>query len=286
METKDQSQESVDTGQPNTEPDKGTAVVAEPVENNGQAKETDGSGTTVTEPAEPSTQQAANNTFFDPANVPTELQGAYKDMQRAFTTKTKAIADSRQKIDAYDAFMADPSGQLKLMASQYGLQVVPNSGIEQSPINGGGSPENQSEPQTWDDVYKIAGNRIMGDINEKLRPLMESVHKTTATNIENQLKDIDPNWKLYEDEMQSNIKKHPTLVNDVSKLYQVSVPADVLNSRATKDALIKVEQKSKAAKMQGSRGVSRTEPAKSKVNSFQDAVDDARRQGRQEGWYK
>jgi|TARA_Y100000310_G_scaffold71534_1_gene67377 hypothetical protein len=272
--------ESVDSGQPNVEPE-GTTTT-EPVGDNGHVTgQNTGSGTTNTDPAQPATEPTEES-FFDPAKVPAELQKAYKDMQRAFSNKTQSIAGNKQKIEEYDAFMSNPQETLKRLASQYGLQVVPNGGE----VPNQNAPETNNEPQTWDDVYKETQKRVMTEVNERLKPLLSNIQKTTAQNIEKELNAIDPQWELYQDEMQENIRKHPSLVNDVSKLYQVSVPAEVLTSRATKNALQKVEDKSKAAKMSGTRGHFKTEPAKEKVNSFQDAINSARATGRKEGWYK
>tara|TARA_Y100000310_G_scaffold248692_1_gene254617 strand:+ start:1738 stop:2670 length:933 start_codon:yes stop_codon:yes gene_type:complete len=279
MSDENPNPENVDSGQPNAEPEGITAT--EPASDNGQVTDNTGSGTPETEPAQPATD-ATGESFYDPAKVPAELQKTYKDMQRAFSNKTQSIAGDKQKIEEYNAFMSNPQETLKRLAYQYGFNVVPNGGE----VPNQSTPETNNEPQTWDDVYKVAESRIMNKVNERLKPLLSNIQKTTAQNIEKELNDIDPQWKLYQDEMQDNIRRHPSLVNDVSKLYQVSVPAEVLTSRATKNALQKVEDKSKAARMSGTRGHFKTEPAKEKINSFQDAVNNARSIGRKEGWYK
>ena len=45
-------------------------------------------------------------------------------MQAAFTKKTQAVAQDRQKIEAFDAFMADPMSQIQQLAQQYGYSLT------------------------------------------------------------------------------------------------------------------------------------------------------------------
>ena len=57
--------------------------------------------------AEKSTQ-ASEETFFDPAQLPPELEATYKKMQAAFTQKTQGLAESKKKVEAYDQLLAAP----------------------------------------------------------------------------------------------------------------------------------------------------------------------------------
>ena len=60
--------------------------------------------------AEQATQstQASEETFFDPAQLPPELEATYKKMQAAFTQKTQGLAESKKKVEAYDQLLAAP----------------------------------------------------------------------------------------------------------------------------------------------------------------------------------
>src|SRR5574340_1187189 len=69
-------------------------------------------------------QSAAEPTFFDPSAIAEELKPAYKQMQAAFTKKMQALSGERQKIEAYNQFMADPIGQMQQVAKQYGYSLT------------------------------------------------------------------------------------------------------------------------------------------------------------------
>ena len=117
----------------------------------------------------------------------------------------------------------------------------------------------------------------------ELQPLIGNVQKATASNIERQLSEIDPNWAAYQDEMRENIGKFPGLVNDVKTLYKISVPDEVLHSRAVQEALTKFHSKTEQAKVSGASKTSRSEPAAPDLTKMSDreafnaAVDAARR---------
>ncbi len=72
-----------------------------------------GEGQATEQVAQPSTgkEEQAEESFFDPNQVPEELKPAYKQMQAAFTKKTQEIANTkkeaealRQKADAYGRY--------------------------------------------------------------------------------------------------------------------------------------------------------------------------------------
>jgi hypothetical protein len=104
---------------------------------------------------------------------------------------------------------------------------------------------------------------------------VKEMHKNT---VESQLEAIDPNWRLHEDEMLSNMQAHPSLVNDVAKLYRISVPEEVLMQKATQQALRKLEGKVDAAKVHGSSRTSKTSKVGPQIKSFDDAVRAAEQQ--------
>lgn len=203
-----------------------------------------------------SAPQAAEPTFFDPSTLTEELKPAYKQMQAAFTKKMQGISGDKQKIEAYNQFMSDPIGQMQMVAKQYGYSLT-RAEAAQAMNQGQQGQSQQWEPQSWDEVMTKAEERVMA----KLQPFLGNVQKQTAANVERQLSEIDPNWRAYEDEMRSELQAHPTLVNDVSKLYRLSVPEEVLTSRAVQKALAKFQSKAEQVKISGTTKTSRSEPA-------------------------
>jgi hypothetical protein len=84
--------------------------------------------------------------------------------------------------------------------------------------------------------------------------------------------------------MRENLQKHPTLVEDVSKLYRLSVPDDVSERKATQRALAKLEAKTKYGKVSGSPGTThKTAEAIKPAATFDEAVAQAKRQLAEQG---
>lgn len=223
-----------------------------------------GQATAPTEPGQGQAQVApsapAEPTFFDPNQIPEELKPAYKQMQSAFTKKMQSLSGDRQKIEAYDNFMSDPIGQMQVVARQYGYSLTRAEAA--AAINQNQQAQGQQwEPQSWDEVIARTKEETRQEILRELQPLIGNVQKQTASNIERQLSEIDPNWSAYQDEMRANLQQFPGLVNDVGKLYKISVPDDVLHSRAVQEALTKFHSKTEQAKVGGSSKTSRSEPA-------------------------
>lgn len=230
----------------------------------------------------PATPQAEEPTFFDPSTLPPELMPGYKQMQAAFTKKMQGISAHKQKIEAYDQFMADPIGQMQAVAKQYGYSLTRAEAAQAINQTQGQAPQDQ-EPQTWDDVYRIAEERAEQRIMEKLQPFLGNVQKVTAQTIERQLSEIDPQWRTYEDDMRAKLQKHPTLVNDVAELYRLSVPEEVLTARATQAALTKFQSKAEQAKVSDTTKASQSAPAAPDItklksgDAFNAAVEIARK---------
>jgi hypothetical protein len=231
----------------------GTAGQAEPPTDSGQG--------------EPSGQEPNILEFFDPKQVPEELMPAYKNMQAAFTSKTQAIASDKQKIQQFDAIMANPLGEIQRYASQHGYQLVPQG----QQANPGGQPNEEFDPKTWDEVAEFMENRIMSKFQGNIQPLVDSVQSITQGNIEKQLAAIDPNWKLYENEMKEELRTHPTLAKNVDKLYRLAVPEHVLSQKAVQSALKKMENKAKGTLVHGASSPKTTTPEKSR-ETFKEVV--------------
>ena len=222
----------------------------------------------------------AEETFFDPKTVPPELQGAYKQMQAAFTKKTQAISQARQKVEAYDAFNRDPIGSLQTLARQYGYEMTRAEAKAAMQQQG-----SEWAPQTWDEVLAKAEERAEHRVLSRLAPVLDDVRATKRASIEKLLDESVPEWRQYEDEMREMMTEHPTLVRDPVKLAKLAIPESVQNSRAMQAALKKLEAKTQAASM--SSGSTTTKAAEAGIPdrpmSFSEAVDFAKRKLAAEG---
>ena len=115
--------------------------------------------------------------------------------------------------------------------------------------------------------------------------MLNQVQDMRKDSIERELTEIDPMWQRYEDDMAGNLKEHPTLATDPAKLYRLSVPQEVLESRATQNALRKMEDKTKASQLAGGSKTSKrpgTQLPDGPV-SFNDAVKIAKQRLAEEG---
>jgi hypothetical protein len=206
-----------------------------------------------------------------------------KQFKSAYTKKLEPVKKERQKAEAYDAFMANPEQSLKTAAQQYGYKMVPMNQTAQQTVQTqqDGDALNNWQPQTWGEVdntlYSRFKEKLMPELINMFRPILDNVQNLTSSNIESKLNEIDPDWKLYEDEMTANLKLHPTLARDVSKLYKLSVPEEVLKNKYTQAALKKYDEKAKSAKVSSKSSVSASSAPTNKKLSFQEAVDEAKR---------
>lgn len=241
----------------------------------GQAEETPRSEPgTRPEPAKPpKADEAGEETFFDPKELDPSLVPAYKQMQGQFTKKMMGISGDRQKVEAYDAFMADPMGQIRSIATQQGFQIVPTG--QQAAETTPQQEETNWEPKTYEELLQRGEERAEKRIMAKLAPILGNVQKLTASNVESQLNEIDGNWKVYEHDMMSNLRAHPTLVGNVSALYRMSVPEEILASRATQAALKKMDLKVKSARVSGS-STTKSSPTPRTAHTFDEAVQVAK----------
>ena len=173
--------------------------------------------------------------FYDPKSIEgkPELELLAKQLQGDYTKKTMGLAEGQQKVDAYDAFMADPEGTMRQLATQYGWNL----------IQGKASPEADGEfnPKTWDEVQKHFLNAARKELARENAPLINEVKDLKKQNVEAQLDRDYPDWRTYESNMSDTLQRHPTLVNDTDALYRMSVPKELLEQRATKTALAKLK---------------------------------------------
>ena len=249
-----------------------------------------GSQTTEAEPeqsvdgqsGEETTQQGPpEDVFFDPRDVQDDpkLQAAYKQMQRAYTKKMQSISEQRQKIDAYDAFYQNPIEQVQKIAQQYGYQLSPAQAQEAAKVLEADATTQDWQPNNWNDVMQRATEMAEQRIMEKMNPMLSQVQNMRKESIESQLSEIDPTWQQYEDRMKSSLAKHPSLSNDPAMLYRVSVPQEVLESRATQAALRKMETRQQSAQVSGKSTTSKspTSGLPEGPVSFEEAVNAAKK---------
>jgi hypothetical protein len=273
-------------GQPASTPSEpeGTPVASPEPDATGQAPQQD----TATGQAPIVAAPESEPSFFDIKQLAPELLPAYKQMQGAFTKRMQEASAHRQKIEAYDAFMADPVGNLMEMSKRYGLNVGPVGGQPQGQPQQTPQDLQTWEPQSWKEVIDFAKTEAKRELMTELQPMLGQVQQMRAQTIETQLNEIDPAWRTHEDAMRKTLQKHPTMVNDVAELYKLSVPNEVLEARATQAALARFEKKAQASKVATSSGTSKSTvmAPKKGVMSFDEAVEAAKEQCRQEGTYR
>jgi hypothetical protein len=243
-----------------------------------------------TSPKEATSPESAQERFLTLDDVPEEhrpyvealLKDREKQMMAAYTKKTQAIAQDRQKIDAYNAFERDPINTIQRIATQLGYDVSPRNSQQtaQQPVDAV-----NWEPQTWDEVLARAEERTTQNIINTLKPLLaplyQNLEEVKSQSIEHQLGQIDENWRIYEDDIKANMNYiKPDLLKTaegIKKLYRMSVPEEVFSSRATQAALKQFEAKAKNAQIEGKSKVQKTAPNVGKINNFNDAVLAAKR---------
>lgn len=253
------TQEQADTGL------QGTETTEEALQESSNPEQTTGSGTVAVE-----------ETFFDPKSIEhsPELQAAYKQMQSAWTKKMQSLSGSNDKVKAYDAFMQDPVKQAQQILGQYGYNVVQNDQQSQ---------QQDFNPQNWNDVMQEATKIAEQNIMEKLSPVLNEFKQTKRTSIEQQLDGLDPQWRTYEDSMTKLVSAHPTLANDPETLYRMSVPQDVIESRARQAAMRKLESQRQSAQSSGGGTTNRKPSNTNRATSFNEAVTIAKQQLAEKG---
>jgi len=224
-------------------------------------------------------QTAGNGTgqdgesFFDYELVrgKPELESAYKDMQRQFTKRNGEFAAGRDKISQYDQFMADPVTTMQGLARQYGYNMVQ-----------GQPTEDGSQPKTfenWDDVMTEAKSQVMAE----LQPLMGEMKSMKMQNVEQSLDNSHPDWRTYEDAMMQTLQAHPTLVGNPDMLYRMSVPESVLEARANRAALTKIQGATESANVQGHSTTTQQASKKPGKMTFEQSVAHARQELARQG---
>jgi len=243
-------------------------------------------------PKETTTTETEQVRFLTLDDVPEEhrpyVESLLKDRERqmmaAYTRKTQDVAKEKQKIDAYNMFEKNPEGTIRQIAQQMGFDVIPRG--QQPVASQPGMVDTANwEPQTWDEVLvkakEQAKESLMAEIRPLLEPLYANLQQVKSQGLENQLSQIDENWRIYEDEIKSNMEFiKPDLLKTaegIKKLYRMSVPDDVFTSKATQTAIHQYEKKVKAAQIESKSKVNNTTPSIGKINSYDDAVKAAKK---------
>lgn len=172
---------------------------------------------------------------------------------------------------------------MERFAKQFGYELkVP--GAPDQPSDDRWTPE-AGDPKNWKDVIDYIREDVRKEFSGEMGPIVQEFQTMRKQTIETQLSDIDPGWQQYEDAMMDTLKKHPTMATDPANLYRMSVPAEVLESRATQRAIAKMEAKTKSSHVAGPSSTNK-KPAvgmpSGKV-SFSDAVTAAKAKLAEEG---
>ena len=268
--------------------------MSEPNGAEGQVAETDLSETTVAAPGSeggqsagtdqitasgPDTGTQTGESFFDPKTIEhsPELMQAYKQMQGAFSKKMGGIRENQQKLQMYDQFMANPSASIRQLAQQYGMTLV--DGQPQPAADG-----QEFKPKSWDDVTSHIRQQVINEMNTAYEPLVGQVKDLKRQNVEQFLDSNFSDWKTYESEMIANLQKHPSLAEDPTMLYNMSVPRELLEARATERALKKLKGDTSASAVAGAKPATQTPTSRPEGKlSFNEAVQFAKQKLRKQG---
>jgi len=235
-----------------------TASEPAPASTAGQST-TEAPDTTTTDKASPSEDYVYDPVTFKeklsklPEDVRKDVEAFHKSLQGSYTKKTQGIAETKRKLEAFDQFNRDPIGNMQKIAQQMGYRLTraeAKEAIAEQQTGNGWTPE-QGDPKSWGDVVNYARQSIMQELTGQLQPLVQTFRDIKKTSVEQQLAQIDPGWQHYEEQMMETLKEHPSLAKDPAKLYRLSVPSEVLESRAVQRALAKLEHKTESAKVSG-----------------------------------
>lgn len=182
--------------------------------------------------------------FYDPKDVPVELQDSYKRMQGSYTKKMQEISTSakehKAKVEAYDNFMRDPIGSMQQMAAQQGYRLTKAEAAQAV------KAATEFQPKTWDDVIGRAKHEAKQELLAELQPFINEIRTTKRSQIEAALDSEYPEWRTHEDDMVKLISQHPTLASDPAMLIRLAIPKEVMESKATQAALEKIRKKTEA----------------------------------------
>lgn len=222
---------------------------------------------------------ATGESFFDPKSIEhsPELMQAYKQMQGNFSKNMAAVRENQQKIDAYNAAMANPTATVRQLAQQYGMTVVDGRPQEQA-------TGEQFNPKSWDDVVNHIKTQVENDVSERYKPIINQVRDLKQQSVETYLDANHADWRTYENEMIRTLQAHPSMAADPDTLYRMSVPSEVLEARATARALERLKTGKDSSAVPGAnRATSETSTKPTGKLSFNEAVAYAKSQLKAQG---
>lgn len=190
--------------------------------------------------AETSTGGSEEESFFDPSSLPEELKAGWKQLQGSYTRRMQGLAANQKKVDAYNAFEANPRETIKQLAGQFGLTLQEAQAVAEQAAGG-------FNPETWGDVT----THVVTEVMAKLEPMMAQARGAQQSSIEHELDASIPEWRNYESQMQTQLARHPTLAEDPVALANMVIPESVRQGKAMQAALRKLDQKAKAANVTG-----------------------------------
>lgn len=171
------------------------------------------------EPADGSVAPAASEDhFFDPSQLPQELQGQWKRMQGAYTKKMQNVARYREAADLVERFNSDPEFArmtIQQRAQALGLNIAqpgqqfgamqqtgdkpPQEFVEAVKANL--SPELQWMAPTLAASQWAATKMMMQPLQEQQRKVVASTRDEKWNDLVEQLSQKAPGWEEKEDDM-------------------------------------------------------------------------------------
>ena len=258
----------------------------------GQSEGSESVGTTDTG----SQDGASDDTIFDPQefdrltkDLPPELQGQAdalrKSLQGDYTKKTQSLSENMKKVEQFDAFMANPQAEITRIAQQLGMTIT-EPGIQ--------SADTETEvdfsdlnPKDYNELYSAFRAKLIDEVRAEVKgtvaPVTDRFEALEKERIEKTMNAISPDWKQYESKMVSILAKHPTLKDDLKTVYEMAVGPEVLQNRATQQAIQKMKDQAKSSQIGGKSTTKQVQEETPKITNIHDAAKFAKKKLAAEG---
>jgi len=146
------------------------------------------------DPGQAGDQPEGGESFYDPSKVPEELQPTFRDMKKAFTQKTQALAEVRRKAE--EALRTSSLHQQKAVAFDQLLQDTRVRDFLQRLDN----PDSGSEdPTESDPVMMQAIERATAPLRQRLEQMQGQLGQRDAFA---EFQQSHPDWNKYKGDMQ------------------------------------------------------------------------------------
>ena len=146
--------------------------------------------------------------FMNPNEVPPELKEAFKRMQRSFTKAMQKLAGEREKVELAEKILENPDKAIEIIAEATGRKL-----------------NEQRDEYVDDETANYVKNIAVEAIKPLLNQLGSEVAQLKVSLVQTYLDNQYPDWYLYENEMAELLQKHPSLGNDLDKLYLLAKSA-------------------------------------------------------------